>query len=297
MPDFLSRLQTAGVLIADGAMGTMLQQAGLPRRVPPERWNLENPAAVRQVGRSYVEAGANLILTNTFGGSRIRLDKDQLGARVAEINRAAVRLAHEAAEDQALVVGDMGPTGELLQPVGPLDYAEAVNAFAEQAAALAEAGVAALLVETLSDLNEARAAVEGARRATDLPLLVTFSFDTHGRTMMGLKPAQAAKEIWALGVTAVGANCGRTLSETLTAIQAMRQAVPEATLMAKPNAGLPRVEGENEMVYDVTPAEMAEYALKFSAQAVKIFGGCCGSTPAHIRAVAEKLKGSQPAGV
>jgi len=238
-----------------------------------------------------------LILTNTFGGSRIRLDKDQLGGRVVEINRAAVRLAHEAAGDQALVVGDMGPTGELLQPVGALDYAEAVSAFAEQAAALAKAGVAALLVETLSDLNEARAAVEGARRATDLPLLVTFSFDTHGRTMMGLKPAQAAKEIWALGVAAVGANCGRTLSETLTAIQAMRQAVPEATLMAKPNAGLPRVEGENELVYDVTPVEMAEYALKFAAQAVKIFGGCCGSTPAHIRAVAEKLKGSQPAGV
>ncbi len=292
MPDFLSQLQGARVLIADGAMGTMLQQAGLPRRVPPERWNLENPVAVRQVGRSYVEAGAELILTNTFGGSRIRLDKDQLGARVTEVNRAAAQLAREAAGQQALVVGDMGPTGELLKPLGPLDYAEAVSAFAEQAAALAEAGVAALLMETLSDLNEARAAVEGARRVTDLPLLVTFSFDTHGRTMMGLKPAPAAKEIWGLGVAAVGANCGRTLSETLTAIQAMRQAVPEATLMAKPNAGLPHVEGEGEQVYEVTPAEMAQYALKFAAEGVKIFGGCCGSTPAHIRAVAEKLKGS-----
>jgi 5-methyltetrahydrofolate--homocysteine methyltransferase len=290
MPDFLSRLQQPGILIADGAMGTMLQQAGLPRRVPPERWNLENPAAVRQVGRSYVEAGANLILTNTFGGSRLRLNKDELGAQVVEINRAAVRLASEAAGDQALVVGDMGPTGDLLKPVGPLDYADAVNAFAEQAAALAEGGVAALLIETMSDLNEARAAVEGAQRTTALPLLVTFSFDTHGRTMMGLKPAQAAKEIWALGVTAVGANCGRTLSETLTAIQAMRQAVPEATLMAKPNAGLPRVDGEGESVYDVTPAEMGAYALKFAAERVKIFGGCCGSTPAHIQAVAETLR-------
>ena len=291
MSEFLSRLHEGGVLVADGAMGTMLQQAGLPRRVPPERWNLDNPAAVRQVGRSYVEAGANLILTNTFGGSRIRLNRDQRGAQVREINRAAAQLALEAAGDRALVVGDIGPTGELLAPVGPLAYAEAVDAFAEQAAALAEGGVAALLIETMSDLNEARAAVEGARRATALPLLVTFSFDTHGRTMMGLKPAQAAKDIWALGVAAVGANCGRTLSETLTAIQAMRQAVPEATLMAKPNAGLPRVEGENELVYDVSPAEMAEYALKFSAEGVKIFGGCCGSTPAHIRAVAEKLGG------
>ncbi len=289
MSDFLSRMQRAGVLIADGAMGTMLQQAGLPRRVPPERWNLENPAAVRQVGQSYVEAGAQLILTNTFGGSRIRLSKDQLGERVSEINQAAARLAREAAGGRALVVGDMGPTGDLLTPVGPLDYAKAVDAFAEQAAALAEGGVAALLIETMSDLKEARAAVEGARRATSLPLLVTFSFDTHGRTMMGLKPAQAAKDIWALDVAAVGANCGRTLSETLTAIQQMRQAVPEATLMAKPNAGLPRVVGENEQVYDVTPEQMADYALKFSAERVKIFGGCCGSTPAHIRAVAAAL--------
>jgi 5-methyltetrahydrofolate--homocysteine methyltransferase len=291
MSDFLSRLQGPGVLIADGAMGTMLQQAGLPRRVPPERWNLENPAAVRQVGQSYVEAGANLILTNTFGGSRIRLNRDQLGGQVAEINRAAAQLAREAAGDRALVVGDIGPTGELLKPIGSLDYAEAVDAFAEQAAALAEGGVAALLIETMSDLQEARAAVEGAQRATSLPLLVTFSFDTHGRTMMGLKPAQAAKEIWKLGVAAVGANCGRTLTETLTAIQAMRQAVPEARLMAKPNAGLPRMDGENESVYDVTPAEMAEYALKFSAEGVKIFGGCCGSTPAHIQAVAATLSG------
>jgi methionine synthase I (cobalamin-dependent) len=292
MADFLSRLQAAGVLIADGAMGTMLQQAGLPRRVPPERWNLENPAAVRQVGQSYVAAGANLILTNTFGGSRIRLNKDQLGEQVTEINRAAAQLAREAAGDRALVVGDMGPTGDLLKPIGPLDYAEAVNAFAEQAAALAEGGVAALLIETLSDLKEAQAAVEGAQRATSLPLLVTFSFDTHGRTMMGVKPAQAAKDIWALGVAAVGANCGRTLTETLAAIHEMRQAMPEAILMAKPNAGLPRMEGESEAVYDVTPAEMAEYALKFAAERVKIFGGCCGSTPAHIRAVAEKLSGA-----
>ncbi len=294
MSDFLSRLQRAGVLIADGAMGTMLQQAGLPRRVPPERWNLENPAAVRQVGQSYVEAGAQLILTNTFGGSRIRLNKDQLGERVSEVNQAAARLAREAAGGRALVVGDVGPTGDLLTPVGPLDYAQAVEAFAEQAAALAEGGVAALLIETMSDLNEARAAVEGARRATSLPLLVTFSFDTHGRTMMGLKPAQAAKDIWALGVAAVGANCGRTLSETLAAIQQMRQAVPEATLMAKPNAGLPRVVGENELVYGVTPEELADYAVKFLAERVKIFGGCCGSTPAHIRAVAAVL--GEPAG-
>ena len=291
MPDFLARLKQPGVLISDGATGTMLQQAGLPRRMPPERWNLENPTAVRQLCRSYAEAGAEAVSTNTFGGSRIRLKRDGLEAQVAEINRAAVRLAREGAGEGVLVVGDMGPTGELLSPLGPLSYAEAVSAFAEQAAALAESGVDLLAIETMGDLQEARAAVEGARQAGTLPVLVSFSFDTRGRTMMGVKPADAARAIWPLGVAAVGANCGRTLSETLTAIEAMRQAVPEATLMAKPNAGLPRLEDDGAPVYDVTPEIMADYALKFAGQDVKIFGGCCGSTPAHIRAVAARLRG------
>jgi 5-methyltetrahydrofolate--homocysteine methyltransferase len=164
-----------------------------------------------------------------------------------------------------------------------------VTAFAEQAAVLAEGGVDAILIETMSDLNEAKAAVEGVRRATDLPILVTMSFDTHGRTMMGVKPADAAKEFWALGVDVVGANCGRTLSETLEAVWQMREAVPEATLMAKPNAGLPHMEG-GASVYDVTPEIMADYARQFAALGVKVFGGCCGSTPEHIQAVALTLR-------
>ena len=291
MPDFMARLKQPGVLVSDGATGTMLQQAGLPRRVPPERWNLENPAAVRLLCRSYVEAGAEMVTTNTFGGSRIRLKRDGLEAQVAQINRAAVRLAREGAGDGVLIIGDIGPTGELLSPLGPLSYARAVSAFAEQAAALAESGVDLLAIETMGDLQEARAAVEGARQASALPVVVSFSFDTRGRTMMGVKPGDAARAVWPLGVAAVGANCGRTLSETLTAIEAMRQAVPEATLMAKPNAGLPRVEDDGAAVYDVTPETMAEYALKFAGQDVKIFGGCCGSTPAHIRAVAARLRG------
>jgi 5-methyltetrahydrofolate--homocysteine methyltransferase len=142
----------------------------------------------------------------------------------------------------------------------------------------------------MSDLNEAKAAIEGARRAADLPILVTMSFDTHGRTMMGVKPGDAAQELWAMGVDAVGANCGRTLTENLEAIQHMREALPEATLMAKPNAGLPRMEG-TDSVYDVTPEIMADYAQKFAAFDVKIFGGCCGSTPDHIRAASHALRG------
>jgi len=292
MTKFEDRLSQAGILIADGATGTMLQRMDLPPGAAPERWNLENPDAVRALHRSYVEAGSNLILTNTFGGSRLRLAMEGLDDQVHEINRTAAQLAHEVAGDQILVLGDIGPTGQLMEPMGTLTYEEAVRVFAEQSAALAEGGVDAILIETMSDLNEAKAAVEGARQATDLPILVTMSFDTYGRTMMGVKPADAARELWALGVKAVGVNCGRTLDENLEAIRQMREALPQATLMAKPNAGLPRLEG-TEAVYDVTPEVMADYARQFAALGIKIFGGCCGSTPDHIQAVAQALSNSE----
>lgn len=289
MPDFKDRLKHFTILVADGATGTMLQKAGLPSGAAPERWNLENPDAVRALYRAYINAGSDIILTNTFGGTRYRLERDGLSEMTAEINRTAARLAREVAGEKIIVFGDIGPTGKLLKPLGPLVSADAVDAFAEQAAALAEGDVDAILIETMSDLDEAKLAIEGVRKVTALPILVTFSFDTRGHTMMGLKPAIAAHAIWDLGVTAVGANCGRTLSETLTAIQAMHQAVPEAVLMAKPNAGLPHIDG-GDLVYDVTPEIMADYAKQFAAEGVKIFGGCCGSTPAHIQAVVGAFK-------
>jgi 5-methyltetrahydrofolate--homocysteine methyltransferase len=289
MIKFKDRLSENGILVADGATGTTLQRAGLPPGAAPESWNLGNPDAIRALHKHYVEAGSDLILTNTFGGTRLRLEMEGLGDRVHEINLAAARLAREVAGDRAMVLGDIGPTGQLMLPMGAMSYEDAVAAFAEQAAALAEGGVDAILIETMSDLNEAKAAVEGVRQATDLPILVTMSFDTHGRTMMGVKPADAARELWAMGVDVVGANCGRTLSENLEAIRQMRQALPEATLMAKPNAGLPRMQG-SESIYDVTPETMADYAHQFAELGVKIFGGCCGSTPDHIKAVSAALK-------
>lgn len=290
MTTFLERLALPGVLVADGATGTMLQHAGLPAGTPPVAWNLQNPAAVQTLHRSYLDAGAGIILTNTFGGSRPKLEAEGLGAQAVEINRTAARLARSTAGAQHLVFGDIGPTGRLMDPLGPMTYPEAVAIFAEQAGALAEGGVDALLVETMSDLNEAKAAVEGAHQACSLPVLVTLSFDTRGRTMMGVKPALAVRELWGLNIAAVGANCGRTLSETFDAIQAMRLAAPEAVLMAKPNAGLPHLAEGGESVYDVTPEVMADYALKFASLGVKIFGGCCGSTPDHIQAVSLALR-------
>ncbi len=289
MTKLQDRLSQGRILIADGATGTTLQEAGLPTGTAPERWNLENPDAIRDLHRGYVEAGADLILTNTFGGSRPRLRVEGLEDQTHEVNLAAARLAREVAGDEVLVLGDIGPTGQLLEPLGVLTYDGAVAGFAEQAAALAEGGVDAILIETMSDLNEAKAAIEGTRQVTDLPILATMSFDTHGHTMMGVKPAQAAQELWALGVDVVGANCGRTLSENLDAIQQMREALPEATLMAKPNAGLPRMDG-TQSVYDVTPEIMVDYARQFAALDVKIIGGCCGSTCKHIAAVAHALR-------
>jgi 5-methyltetrahydrofolate--homocysteine methyltransferase len=285
---FLERLNQAGILVADGATGTMLQRAGLALGAAPERWNLENPQAVRNLHQAYIDAGSDIVLTNTFGGSQPKLDKDGLGDRAREINRAAAVLAREVAGDRVLVLGDIGPTGRLLEPYGDMLLADAVKAFAEQAAGLVEGGVDAILIETMSDLEEAKAAVAGVRQVTDLPVLTTMSFDMRGRTMMGVKPAAAAKALWGLGVTAIGANCGRTLSETLTAVTEMRQAVPEAVLIAKPNAGLPHMTG-SESVYDVTPEVMGEYALKFADLGVKIMGGCCGSDPTHIQAIAKVL--------
>jgi 5-methyltetrahydrofolate--homocysteine methyltransferase len=288
----LTRLQSGSVIVADGAMGTMLQAAGLPTGMAPEAWLLENPDPVRGVHSAYVEAGSNMILTCTFGGTRTRLTRPGLADRVAEVNRRAVEIAREAAADEAYVAGDIGPLGEFLAPMGKLTYEQAVEIFAEQATALAEAGVDVLYVETMSDLNEARAAVEGAQQAisgrADIPILITLSFDRHGRTNMGVSPEQAAEALLAMGVDAIGANCGATLEMTEGAVAKMHEFAPEAILVAKPNAGKPHMVGREE-VYDATPEDMADYARKFVALGARVVGGCCGSTPAHIQAIAQAM--------
>jgi 5-methyltetrahydrofolate--homocysteine methyltransferase len=287
--DFLTRWTSGPPIVADGAMGTMLQAAGLPPGKTGELWVLERPDAVAAVHRAYVEAGADLILTCTFGGTRARLARMGLAERVAEVNRRAVEIAHQAAAGRALVAGDIGPLGELLAPLGKLSYQEAVDLFAEQAAALAEAGTDVLYIETMSSLEEARAAVEGARRAAPhLPITLTFSFDTHGRTHMGVRPEQAAKAALEWGVAAFGANCGATLEMTQEALAKMRTVAPDAILIAKPNAGLPRMV-EGKPVYDATPEMMADFAARAVALGARIVGGCCGSTPEHIQAIARQI--------
>jgi 5-methyltetrahydrofolate--homocysteine methyltransferase len=287
--DFLEALKNSKILIADGATGTQLQKAGLPVGYVPELWNLENSDAILAHHMSYLDAGADIVLTNTFGGNPIKLRSNNLESKTREINKAGALLARKAAGPKRFVFGDVGPTGQLLSPLGELSEESAVAAFSDQISALESGGVDAILIETMSAIEEARAAITAAKQVTKLPILVTMSFDTHGRTMMGVKPSQAMKELWGLGIQVIGANCGRTLTETLAAIREMKTANPDAILMAKPNAGLPHMEND-ESVYDVTPDIMAEYALKFQAEGVRIFGGCCGSNPDHIRAVAKVLR-------
>ncbi len=288
--DFLARLHGGEVIVADGAMGTMLQAAGLPPGTSPEGWLLENQEAVVGVHRAYIEAGADLILTCTFGATRGRLERSGLGEKAGEINRRAVEVAREAAGDEVFVAGDIGPLGEFLAPLGELDYEEAVEMFAEQAASLVEAGVDVLYIETMAALDEVKAAVEGAFEvANGTPVTATLSFDSHGRTNMGVRPGEAAEALLELGVDALGANCGATLEMTLGAVQRMHEVASEMPLIAKPNAGKPRMV-EDAVVYDAAPGDMAAYARRFVALGAKIVGGCCGSTPDHIAAIAEAVR-------
>ena len=288
-----SLLEESGYLLIDGAMGTMLFTAGLGQGGAPELWNVDAPQQVAAVHRAYLNAGAQVVLTNTFGGTRYRLALHGLESRVAELNRAAAELLRDAVAasgKQALVAGDIGPSGQVLLPYGELSFTEAMEAFAEQAAGLVGGGVDLIWIETMSDLEEVRAAVEGVRQVSmDIPLVTTMTFDTHGRTMMGVTPEKAVTTLASFGATAVGGNCGNGPEEIITVIEKMHATAPDALLVAKANAGIPQLVG-GKPVYRATPADMADYAVKAYAAGARIIGACCGSTPAHIQAIADALQ-------
>lgn len=285
-------------IVIDGAMGTMLFSLGLKNGESPELWNVDQTDKVRSVHRAYIEAGAQVVLTNTFGCNRLRLGMHNLGNRVRELNLAAVHLARAEADvagKPVAVGGSMGPTGQLLDPNGSLEFDEAADIFAEQARALQEGGVDVYWIETMSDLEEVRAAVEGCRKAApEIPLVTTMTFDTHGRTMMGVTPQKALETLSQLGVVALGGNCGNGPQEIQGVIEKMHTANPQTVLIAKANAGLPRMEA-GTAVYDGTPEVMAEYAVKVRKLGARIIGACCGSTPRHIQAMAQALERTSPA--
>ncbi|MBE0409359.1 MAG: homocysteine S-methyltransferase family protein [Anaerolineales bacterium] len=294
MPD--TRLQTLirkyPYIIGDGAMGTMLFASGLTQGQAPESWNLGQPHKVAAVHRGYLESGAQLLYSNTFGGNRLRLELHGLASRVRDVNGLAVNILREViakGEKEALLAGDIGPTGQVLLPYGELQYDDAVEVFEEQAAALLEAGVDLIVIETMSDLEEVRAAVEGVRRVSqEIEIITTMTFDTQGYTMMGVSPEQALEKMLQFGAAAVGGNCGNGPEEVIAVVEKMHSTAPNAVLVAKANAGVPQLE-KGVVVYRATPQDMAEYALKAYQAGAKVIGACCGSTPAHIKAINQAL--------
>ncbi len=280
-------------VLGDGAMGTMLQDLGLTGGAAPELWNAEHPEIIRKVYQDYVNAGSQVIITNSFGGTSHRLKLHHAQDRVAELNRAAATLAREVAGESILVGASIGPTGELFEPMGALTHEAAAAAFAEQAAALAEGGVDFFLIETMSDLDEVQAAIAGIRSASDLPIAVTMTFDTKFRTMMGVTPVRALQTLSEAGIKIIGANCGNGPAEIRRVMGEMAAVRPEGVyLIAQSNAGLPKWV-DDDVHYDGTPAVMSDYALDMAAMGVNYIGSCCGSTPGHIQAMGETLR-TQP---
>jgi 5-methyltetrahydrofolate--homocysteine methyltransferase len=292
MNDLITGIHDGRVRVGDGAMGTMLQEAGLDDGGAPELWNVERPEVITGIFEAYVEAGSRLITTNTFGGSRPRLAMHGLEDRVVELNEAAARLARSVADTHpgVYVLGDVGPSGDLMEPMGTLTADAAVALFSEQISGLVAGGADGILIETMSDLAEVAAAVAAAKAtAAGLPIFVTMSFDTNLRTMMGVRPADAVVAIADMGADVVGANCGRGVDEMRIIATDMAAHRPEGTLLImQSNAGLP-VLVDGEFVYTGSPAEMAGFAQEMRDLGIDVVGACCGSSPAHIAAISASI--------
>lgn len=290
---FVEALESRPWLLADGATGTNYFQMGLVSGDAPELWNFEHPDRVRSLHRRFIEAGADIILTNTFGGNRYRLKLHDAQDRVREINIEAVKNARaeaDAAGRVVFVAGSIGPTGEIFQPVGAFAHEDGVAAFAEQALAMKEGGVDVLWIETMSSEEEIRASVEGAAQA-GLPIVTNMSFDTNGRTMMGITPHAFGALAQSLETqpVAIGANCGVGASELVATILGITAARPDAHVVAKGNCGIPQyVDGH--IHYTGTPDLMSQYACIALDSGAKIIGGCCGTSPEHLAAMRRALE-------
>lgn len=291
MNKFLERLQTGKTLVADGATGTNLHKMGLQPGIAPEDLVFDQPELILKLESAFAAAGADILLTCTFGGTRLRMKESKYAQRVTELNTRAAELARKAASsrEDMLVAGSIGPTGQLMKPYGPLTPEEASAAFTEQVKGLVAGGVDLLVIETMFAYDEADAAFNAARKVTDLPIIVSFSYDRGVRTMMGVKPAEMIKRYKEMGATLVGANCGTSLENMEKVAQEYAAAEPGFPLWVKPNAGLPRM-ADGNTVYDVLPGQMGEFAKKYATLGARVVGGCCGNTPEHIAAIAKAFE-------
>ena len=282
MKSLLEQLLREKPVITDGAWGTQIQNLGLEAGACPDAWNLENPDAIEKVAASYVDAGSRIILTNTFGASRIMLERHGLAEKAAAINRAGAEISRKAASDKALVFGSIGPSGKLFF-TGEISEEELFNAFEEQAMGLAEGGVDGIVIETISELDEAKIALRAARK-TGLPVVVSMVYDSgqeFDRTMMGTTPEEAANNLKNEGADVIGANCGMGIEFIMTVTKRLRAAT-DLPLWIKPNAGLPEIV-DGKVMYNINPAQFAAHALTVRSAGADFIGGCCGTSPDFIR--------------
>ncbi len=293
MKSLLKRVKAGEILISDGAMGTFLHAKGLQGGECPESWCISHPKAVEEIAEAYVTAGSDLVETNSFGASSFKLKSYGLADKVHEINRAAAKLAKNIIGDKGYVAASVGPTGHIVIEEGGDTTAEQLyEAFKAQVVALAEGGADAICVETMSSVVEAEQAIKATKENTNLPVICTFAFEPGikgFRTMMGVKPERAAKAAAAAGADVVGANCGMGISNMIEITRQMRAAVPNVPILIHANAGAPIVEN-GKTVFKETPELMASFVPELVQAGANIIGGCCGTTPAHITAVAKAAR-------
>jgi len=292
MPSILEMLNKRSVLVSDGAWGTFLVQKGMKPGECPELWNVDHPYAVADIARAYGEAGSDLVSTNTFGATRFKLAHFGLGERAAELNEAAAKLSRQSIAPEKAVFASMGPTGKILM-MGDVTEDDLYEAFREQAVALERGGADALCVETMTALDEAGLAVRAAKESTSLPVICTFTFDKTGhneyRTMMGVSPADMAGAMIEAGADVVGSNCGQGPAQMVDIVKQIAQAVAGVPVMVQANAGLPIRQGDTD-VFPETPEHMAGFVEALVKAGARIVGGCCGTTPEHIKAIVEAVK-------
>jgi len=289
---FLERI-AEGVVVGDGAMGTMLYSRGVFINRCFDELNLSNGELVKAVHADYIEAGAEVVETNTFGAHRFKLGPHGLDGQVVKVNREGARLAREAAQGKALVAGSLGPLGKPLQPFGNISLADAVAAYAEQAQGLVEGGVDLFLIETMPSLDQAKAALQAVRSLSPLPVVVSLTFNEDGTTFYGDRPEDVVRELEALDVPVIGANCSQGPQPMLDTVTRMAAAATKAKIAAMPNAGAPAMV-DGRYVYLCTPEYMASYARRFIAAGVSFVGGCCGTTPAHIKNLVRSVRMRAP---